>query len=87
MHDLGFGAILHFNIKEIPGYIAYWVLKSINLARCQIPLCGGGSLTLDEEDVHLTLGFLRGSTPMLINKPTSSSTTTLQIGVVRVGTK
>ena len=64
MHDLGFGAILHFNVKEIPGYIAYWVLKSFNLARCQIPLCGGGALTLDEEDVHLTLGFPRGPTPI-----------------------
>ena len=64
MQELGFGAMLHYNIKEIPGYIAYWVLKSFNHARCQIPLCGGGSLTLDEEDVHLTLGFPRGPTPI-----------------------
>lgn len=37
VHELGFGAILHFNIKEILGYIAYWVLKTFNLARCEIP--------------------------------------------------
>ena len=60
VHELGFGAILHLNIKEIPGYIAYLVLKSFNLAQFQILLSGGGNLTLDEEDVHLTLGFSRG---------------------------
>ena len=43
MYDLGFDAILHFNIKEIPCYIAYWVLKSFNLTGCQIPLCGVGA--------------------------------------------
>ena len=64
MQELGFGAILHYHIKEIPGYIAYWVIKPFNLARCQTPLCEGGSLTLDEEDAHLTLGFPRGLKPI-----------------------
>ena len=60
MIELGFGAVLEFNIREYPGYLAYRVLKSLNLARCEIPLSGGDRLTLDEEDVHLTLGFPRG---------------------------
>ncbi|XP_042043884.1 uncharacterized protein LOC121789502 [Salvia splendens] len=68
IHELGFGAILSFNIKEIPGYLAYWVLTNFNLARCKIPLSGGEDLTLDEEDVHLTLGFPRG--PTRIQHPT-----------------
>ena len=43
------------------------MLKSFNLARCEIPLSRGVSLTLDEEDVHLTLGFPRG--PTRISRP------------------
>ena len=57
MIELGFSAVLEFNIREFPGYLAYRV--SLNLARCEIPLSGGDRLTLDEEDVHLTLGFPR----------------------------
>lgn len=72
VNELGFGPVLDFNITEIPGHLAYWVLKTFNLARCQIPLSGGGSLTLDEEDVHLTLGFPRGSTP--ISRPRGNQT-------------
>ena len=34
VEELGFGAMLHYNISEIPGYITYWVLNSLNLARC-----------------------------------------------------
>ena len=72
VEELGFGAMLHYNISEIPGYIAYWVLNSLNLARCQIPLCGGGGLTIDEDDVHLTLGFPKGPTP--ISRPVDKQT-------------
>ncbi|XP_042023061.1 uncharacterized protein LOC121770390 [Salvia splendens] len=65
--DIGFGAVLDFDVKEIPPYLAYWVLSALNLPRCQIQLTGGEHLTLDEEDVHLTLGFPRG--PKLISRP------------------
>ena len=41
VNELGFGAVLDFNIREIPWYLAYRVLKSFNLARCEIQLSGG----------------------------------------------
>ncbi|XP_042024181.1 uncharacterized protein LOC121771459 [Salvia splendens] len=60
MTEIGFGGVLDFDIKEIPRYLAYWVLNALHLARCQIKLAAGEYLTLDEEDTHLTLGFPRG---------------------------
>ncbi|XP_042058913.1 uncharacterized protein LOC121803300 [Salvia splendens] len=32
--EIGFGAVLCFDIKEIPSFLAFWVLNALNLARC-----------------------------------------------------
>ncbi|XP_041995570.1 BTB/POZ and MATH domain-containing protein 4-like [Salvia splendens] len=34
--EIGFRAVLSFDIKEIPSFLAFWVLNALNLACCQI---------------------------------------------------
>ena len=66
VREIGFGALLNFNIRSLPRALAYYLINNFNSKTSSIELNSGESLFLDDEDVHITLGFPIGSLP--INK-------------------
>ncbi|KAH6775069.1 hypothetical protein C2S52_012630 [Perilla frutescens var. hirtella] len=65
VRDLGFGALLHLDIKDMPPKIAYWVLDNFDTKRCEIVLEGDRRVRVGEDDVRLIFGFPRGPHPVL----------------------
>ncbi|KAL1544913.1 hypothetical protein AAHA92_21704 [Salvia divinorum] len=62
--EIEFGALLHYNIKSIPRALARYLLENFEPISCSIALNTGDLLFLDEEDVHITLGFPMGPLPI-----------------------
>lgn len=59
--EMGFGAILNFNLQSLPPKLAYWVATHFNPMTCSLPIGKWvGGKHIDEVDVHLTLGFPKG---------------------------
>ncbi|KAG6429510.1 hypothetical protein SASPL_107562 [Salvia splendens] len=63
--DMGFGELQHFGIAEVPGKLAYDLVKGFNYVDCTIQL-ENQRLSIYQEDVHVTLGLPIGGT--LINR-------------------
>lgn len=64
VQEIGFGALLNFNIRSFPRALAYYLINNFDSTSSSIKLNSGESLFLDDEDVHITLGFPIGSLPM-----------------------
>ncbi|KAH6815107.1 hypothetical protein C2S51_019927 [Perilla frutescens var. frutescens] len=65
VRDLGFGALLHLDIKDVPPKIAYWVLDNFDTKRCEIVLEGDRRVRVGEDNDRLIFGFPRGPHPIL----------------------
>ncbi|XP_042029974.1 protein FAR1-RELATED SEQUENCE 5-like [Salvia splendens] len=68
VREFGFGALLNFKIRSFPRSLAYYLIYNFNHKSCSIKLNNEESLFLDDEDVHITLGFPMGSLPMSMIK-------------------
>ncbi|KAH6827467.1 hypothetical protein C2S53_002504 [Perilla frutescens var. hirtella] len=64
VRDMGFGAILHLDINNVPPKLAYWILDNFDTNRCEIVLEDGRRVHVGEEDVRLMFGFPRGQIPI-----------------------
>ncbi|XP_042016180.1 uncharacterized protein LOC121764189 [Salvia splendens] len=64
VREIEFGALLNFNIRSFPRSLAYYLIYNFNHKSSSIKLNSGESLFLDDEDVHITLGFSIESLPM-----------------------
>ncbi|KAL1544447.1 hypothetical protein AAHA92_21298 [Salvia divinorum] len=57
--ELGFGSLLNLQLYYMPGKLAFWLASYYNPLKGTLPLFAGDGEHIDEEDVHLTLGFPR----------------------------
>lgn len=64
VNELGFGAILNYNIPQIPGKLAHWVLSVFDRPHCTIAFSDDKDkgLHLTDDNVHLTFGFPKDET-------------------------
>ncbi|KAL1554277.1 hypothetical protein AAHA92_14855 [Salvia divinorum] len=62
--EIGVDTLLHYNIKSIPRVLARYLLENFEPISCTIVLNSDDLLFLDEEDVHITLGFPMGPLPI-----------------------
>ena len=81
VREIGFGALLNFNIRSFPRALAYYLINNFNSKTSSIELNSGESLFLDDEDVHITLGFPIGSLP--INKSKFQKNTHIKTEIAR----
>ncbi|KAL1564174.1 hypothetical protein AAHA92_06551 [Salvia divinorum] len=58
---MGFEALLRFKLAYLPGILAYWIVLNFEIASSSIVLISSNKLHVDVEDVHVTLGFPKGS--------------------------
>lgn len=61
VQSLGFGALLHLNITEIPGKLAYWCASQFDQLTCSILMPDGTQLHISEEDIWVTVGVPKGT--------------------------
>ncbi|KAG6382939.1 hypothetical protein SASPL_157326 [Salvia splendens] len=64
VREMGFRPLLHFSLIDLPGNLAYWIVLNLHIASSSIKLAGNQPLHIDAEDVHVTLGFPKGSMPI-----------------------
>ncbi|KAH6808346.1 hypothetical protein C2S51_029454 [Perilla frutescens var. frutescens] len=60
VEELGFGSILHLDVRIIPKKLSYWLVDNVDPQSKEIKLNNGRRLRFDAEDVSLILGFPRG---------------------------
>nr|GMC73739.1 uncharacterized protein LOC109193148 isoform X1 [Ipomoea batatas] len=65
IREMGFAALLDFNVNECPPRLVYWLLSNFDGETRVFDLGGGRSLALEERDVELVLGFPRGPIEMV----------------------
>nr|GMC71753.1 uncharacterized protein LOC109193148 isoform X1 [Ipomoea batatas] len=56
IREMGFAALLDFNVNECPPRLVYWLLSNFDGETRVFDLGGGRSLALEERDVELVLG-------------------------------
>ncbi|KAL1557098.1 hypothetical protein AAHA92_12626 [Salvia divinorum] len=61
VRDMGFEALLRFTLADLPGILAHWIVLNFEIASSSIVLTSSNKLHVDVEDVHVTLGFPKGS--------------------------
>nr|GMD86867.1 uncharacterized protein LOC109193148 isoform X1 [Ipomoea batatas] len=65
IRDMGFGALLEFNVGDSPPCLVHWLLSNFDGEARAFDLGGGRLLPLEESDVELVLGFPRGGIEMV----------------------
>ncbi|KAH9612340.1 hypothetical protein KSS87_000669 [Heliosperma pusillum] len=57
IQEMGFGSLLLFQIKKVPGSLAYWLVSNYDpIKGCLLD----GKLSILEEDIYLSLGLPKG---------------------------
>ncbi|XP_057775413.1 uncharacterized protein LOC130994385 [Salvia miltiorrhiza] len=60
VRDIGFGHILDLKVKELPGRIAYWALKSFNPKTCELEISPTFRVKVTVDDVYRVFGVPQG---------------------------
>ncbi|CAH9138355.1 unnamed protein product, partial [Cuscuta epithymum] len=58
--SIGFGAMLHLYITELPSKLGYWVVDNFDPRSCTMKVSGDIRVHVTDEDVENALGFPRG---------------------------
>ncbi|KAL8153340.1 hypothetical protein V2J09_011100 [Rumex salicifolius] len=64
--DLGFEALLEWQIRDFPMRLGYYVCKSFDPLKCTIKLNDGKEILMTEEDPHDYLGLPIGGTEIIL---------------------
>ncbi|XP_019199530.1 PREDICTED: uncharacterized protein LOC109193148 isoform X2 [Ipomoea nil] len=65
IRSLGFGPLMDFKVSECPPRLLHWLLTNFDGQTRTFDLGGGRSLSVNERDVELVLGFPRGEIEMV----------------------
>lgn len=77
--EMGFSALLNLNLDYLPGELCYWLATNFKPLPSKLPTFDGSGVHVDENDVHLTLGFPKGS--VKIEREKMQSNTTLMVDI------
>ncbi|KAK9671539.1 hypothetical protein RND81_12G037400 [Saponaria officinalis] len=55
--DIGFDGLLKLKLENVPGHLAYWLVKTFNPFESSLM---GGQLPIRDEDIHLAVGIPLG---------------------------
>ncbi|CAH9110150.1 unnamed protein product [Cuscuta epithymum] len=58
--EMGFGPLLNLEVKQLPMQLAYWLLDNFDSRSVSLLLPNNERLRINEDGVHVTLGFPKG---------------------------